>query len=207
MSAECRGHKANFDGSSSDFRRRLWIVIAINAAMFIVEILSGQFAHSKALQADALDFLGDSMTYALSLAVIGKSLTVRSNAAIFKAASLLLMGVWVLSSSIYEVWHQEIPRHQFMGLIGLLALGANIASVIILVPYKEGDANIRSVWLCSRNDAIGNIAVIIAAFTVWLTQSAIPDLLVAAFLATLFTLSSISIMKQVIDERKLHAAE
>ena len=135
--------------------------------MFAVETGAGAFAGSQALQADALDFLGDTLTYGISLAVIGSAVRVRAWAAFAKAASLTLMGLWVLGATAYHVLVLGIPRAEIMGVVGFLALAANVASVLLLVKYKDGDANVRSVWLCSRNDAIGNVAVMIAAVAVW----------------------------------------
>ena len=164
----CSGNP-RFDGVDPAYKRVLWVVIFINAAMFIVEMSAGKLAGSQALQADALDFLGDALTYGLSLAVIGMSLKVRSTAALLKGLSLLLMGLWVLGSTIYQILILGVPRAEIMGLIGLLALAANLASVLLLMRYKDGDANVRSVWLCSRNDAIGNVAVMVASFAVFVT--------------------------------------
>jgi Co/Zn/Cd efflux system component len=161
----------------------LWTVILINAVMFVTEIVAGHLARSQALQADALDFLGDTVTYGLSLAVIGASLRTRATAALFKGVSLSVMGAWVLGSTVYHVLVLGLPRAEIMGVIGLLALAANVTSVLLLMRYKDGDANVRSVWLCSRNDAIGNIVVTGAAGAVWLTASAWPDLIVAALMA------------------------
>lgn len=202
----CCGHDAKFEGVSDDYKRRLWIVIAINAAMFAVEMTAGQLARSQALQADALDFLGDALTYGISLAVIGASIRVRTNAALAKALSLLLMGLWVLGSTIYRVIYVGVPEAEIMGMIGLLALIANLASVMLLVRYKDGDANVRSVWLCSRNDAIGNVAVMIAALGVWGTATGWPDLIVAGIMASLFLSSAIQIFRQALAERRESAA-
>lgn len=202
----CCGHDAKFEGLSDDYKHRLWIVIAINAAMFAVEMTAGQLARSQALQADALDFLGDALTYGISLAVIGASIRVRTNAALAKAFSLLLMGLWVLGSTIYRVIYVGVPEAEIMGVIGLMALIANLASVMLLVRYKDGDANVRSVWLCSRNDAIGNVAVMIAALGVWGTATGWPDLIVAGIMASLFLSSAIQIFRQALAERRESAA-
>lgn len=202
MGADCCGQDVKFDGVSADYRRRLWLVIAINAAMFLVEIGAGAMAGSRALQADALDFLGNSATYAISLAVIGTSLRTRAWAAVGKAASLSLMAFWVLGVTAYHVLVIGLPRAEIMGGIGVLALLANLASVLILVRYKDGDANVRSVWLCSRNDAIGNVAVMLAAAAVWATQTRWPDLVVAGLMASLFLYSSMRILQQSIAEMR-----
>lgn len=195
----CSGNPV-FDGVDNQYKRILWLVIFINAAMFIVEMSAGKLAGSQALQADALDFLGDSLTYGLSLAVIGMSLKTRSMAALLKGFSLLAMGLWVFGSTIYQVFVLGAPQAEIMGFIGLLALAANMASVLLLMRYKDGDANVRSVWLCSRNDAIGNVAVMIASIAVWFTVSAWPDLIVAAIMAGLFLRSAQLILVQAWKE-------
>lgn len=200
--AGCCGHEARFEGLSADYKRRLWLVIALNAVMFLVEMTAGHVAQSQALQADALDFLGDSLTYGISLAVIGTSVQVRTNAALAKGISLLLMSIWVLSSTVYRVFYVGVPEAQIMGAVGLLALLTNLASVLLLVRYKDGDANVRSVWLCSRNDAIGNVAVVFAALGVWGTSSGWPDLVVAMIMACLFLSSAYQIVRQALAERR-----
>ena len=124
--AGCCGHDAKFDGVSDDYKKRLWIVIAINAVMFGVEMVAGQLAGSQALQADALDFLGDSLTYGISLAVIGASIRVRTNAALAKGISLMLMGAWVFGSTLYRVFYIGVPEAEIMGIIGFMALAANL---------------------------------------------------------------------------------
>jgi len=196
----CHGGVPVFDGLDPRYKRMLWTVILINAAMFIVEIVAGHLAGSKALQADALDFLGDTVTYGLSLAVIGASLRTRATAALFKGLSLSLMGAWVLGSTLYHILILGLPRAEIMGGIGLLALAANLTSVLLLMRYKDGDSNVRSVWLCSRNDAIGNIAVTAAAGAVWMTASPWPDLVVAAIMAGLFLNSAAQILRQAWSE-------
>jgi Co/Zn/Cd efflux system component len=207
-------HGGAFDGMTADYRVRLIIVIVINAAMFLVEMTAGALAGSQALKADALDFFADSITYAASFAVLGMPLRTRSLVALAKGASLLLMAIWVLGSTLYRVFVLGVPSAEVMGVIGFLALAANVASVVILMAYKDGDANVRSVWLCSRNDAIGNVAVMIAALGVWGTMTAWPDLIVAAILGGLFFNSSVQILGrawtefrhgQSHDEHHLHA--
>jgi Co/Zn/Cd efflux system component len=196
----CSGGVPVFDGMNPKYKRVLWAVIAINAAMFLTEMTAGQLSGSQALKADALDFLGDTVTYGLSLAVIGASLQTRALAALFKGISLSLMGFWVLGSTIYQTLVLGVPSAEVMGVIGFLALIANLASVGLLVPYKDGDANVRSVWLCSRNDAIGNGVVMLAAIGVWGTASAWPDLIVATLMAGLFLSSAVQILRQAWGE-------
>jgi len=200
--AGCCGRDTKFDGVSDDYKRRLWIVIALNAVMFAVEMTAGHLAKSQALQADALDFAGDAMTYGISLAVIGASLRARTNAALFKGFSLLLMGLWVFGSTVYRVFYIGVPTAEIIGAIGFLALLTNLASVFLLVRYKDGDANVRSVWLCSRNDAIGNVAVMFAALGVWGTATGWPDLIVATIMAGLFLSSAFQIVRQALAEQR-----
>lgn len=212
MSDTCNDHACGcsgnprFDGIDPRYKRVLWIVIAINGAMFLVEMAAGQLAGSQALQADALDFLGDTLTYGISLAVIGSALTVRANAALVKGLSLLAMGLFVFGSTAYQVLVLGVPNAEVMGAIGFMALAANVTSVLLLLRYKDGDANVRSVWLCSRNDAIGNVAVMGAALAVGVTASAWPDLIVAAAMAALFLNSAWQILRQAMNERR-EAAE
>ncbi|MCB1972246.1 MAG: cation transporter [Geminicoccaceae bacterium] len=206
MSACCGHDHGTFDGTSPGFRRALWIVIVINAGMFLVEMTAGSLSQSQALKADALDFLADSLTYGISLMVLGKSLRVRATAALLKGSSLLLMGLWVFGSTLYRVLVPGIPDAPVMGIVGVMALLANVASVLILMRYKDGDANVRSVWLCSRNDAIGNVAVLVAAGAVTFVGHGWPDLLVATMMAGLFLWSSIQIIRQAQGEWRLDPA-
>jgi Co/Zn/Cd efflux system component len=189
-----------FDGLSTAYKRALWAVIAINATMFLVEMGAGVLSGSQALKADALDFLGDTATYSISLFVIGMPLVWRSRAALLKGLSLGAMGLWVLGSTAHELIVLGLPRAEVMGAIGFLALAANLTSVLLLLRYRDGDANVRSVWLCSRNDAIGNLAVVLAAGGVWATSTAWPDLTVAGIMASLFLYSAIGIVRQALGE-------
>ena len=203
----CEATVIDFDGTDAAYIRRLWLVIAINGGMFLVEMLGGFLARSQALKADALDFLGDTLTYGLSLAVIGRPQRLRSTVAMLKGVSLLIMGLWVLAATLYATLVLKTPVAPVMSSIAFLALAANVTSVLLLLPYKDGDANVRSVWLCSRNDAIGNIAVIIASALVWLSGSAWPDIVVAFIMAALFTHSAMRILRQAWAEyRATHAA-
>src|SRR4051812_36285599 len=192
----CSGGVPVFDGVDPRYKRVLWTVIGLNATMFVVEMVTGHLAGSQALQADALDFLADTVAYGLSLAVIGASLRTRATAALFKGLSLSLMALWVLGSTVYQTLILGLPSAELMGGIGLLALATNLASVLLLLRYKDGDANVRSVWLCSRNDAIGNVAVMLAALGVWRTSTAWPDLVVAGMMAAIFCTSSVQILRQ-----------
>src|SRR3984885_15058627 len=192
----CHGGVPRFDGLDPRYKRVLWTVIGSNGAMFLTEMIAGQLAGSQALKADALDFLGDTVTYGVSLAVIGATLRTRAMAALFKGLSLSLMAFWVFGSTIYHTIILGLPSAELMGEIAVLAVAANLASVLMLTRYKDGDANVRSVWLCSRNDTIGNVVVMIAAAGVWGTGTAWPDLGVAALMAGIFLTSSVQILRQ-----------
>lgn len=205
MSAGCCGQAPKFDGMSSGFKRALVLVIAINAAMFAVEMAAGLAAGSQALKADALDFLGDTLTYAITLAVLGRPLRTRALAALAKGISLAVMGVWVFGSTLWLALGPGLPKAEVMGAIGALALAANIGCVLVLLRYRNGDANVRSVWLCSRNDAIGNVAVMAAALGVFGTGTAWPDLIVAAAMSALFLVGAVQIITQALAERRQDA--
>jgi Co/Zn/Cd efflux system component len=205
--AGCCDHNVSFDGSSPAYRRVLWIVIAINAVMFVVEMSAGAAAGSKALQADALDFLGDTLTYGISLYVIGRSVRMRATAALMKGVSLAFMGIGVLGWTIYQTFVLGVPDAVMMSGVAFLAFAANVVSALLLLKFRDGDSNVRSVWLCSRNDAIGNLAVIAAAGVVVITGSAWPDLIVAAAMAALFLQSSVKIIRQATTELRMERAD
>lgn len=191
-----------FSGVSPAYRRALLAVIAINAVMFVVEMMAGISSGSQALKADALDFAGDAATYGLSLFVIGASLQVRARASLIKGASLAIIAFIVLGMTAARVIDGVPPEAEVMGIVGVLALIANLASVVILLRWRHGDSNVRSVWLCSRNDAIGNAGVIVAGILVAATGSIWPDLIVATLIAGLFLRSSVSITTQALAELK-----
>ena len=204
MSASC-GHHVSFDGTSPGYRRALWAVIALNAGMFGVEITAGALAGSQALRADALDFLADAVTYGLSLWVIGRPLALRAKVALLKGLSLMAMGLWVFGSTLWLAFGPGLPRAEVMGAVGLMALAANLASVLILMRWRDGDANVRSVWLCSRNDAVGNVAVMGAAALVAVTATPWPDLAVAAVMSGLFLSSAAQILRRAGAEMRSKA--
>jgi Co/Zn/Cd efflux system component len=187
-------HSTTFEGLDDTYKRRLLLVTAINIGMFVVEMTAGQLAGSQALKADALDFAADGATYALSFWAIGRPLAVRAGAAFLKGLSLLAIGLWVAGTTLYQFFVLGIPAAEVMTTVGLMALAANLYSVWLLRPYKDGDANVRSVWLCSRNDAIGNVAVVIAAGFVLVLGSGAPDLIVAGVMAALFLNSATQIL-------------
>lgn len=194
-------NEIQFDGIDSLYKRALIAVILINAIMFVIEMISGVQAESQALKADALDFLGDAATYTLSLWAIGRAAATRANAALIKGFSLFFMAAWVFGSTLFQFFYSNQPAAITMSAVGLLAFVANLVSVLLLMRYRNGDANVRSVWLCSRNDAIGNLMVILAGAAVWQTASAWPDLIAACILASLFLNSSIQIIRQALQEK------
>lgn len=185
-------------GTTNDprWRRALWIALGVNAAMFAAEIVAGVAGGSKALQADALDFLGDAANYAISLGVAGMALTWRGRAALLKGATLALLGLYVLGAAIWGIWHGAVPHAKVMGIVGVIALLANAGVAVMLFRFRTGDANMRSVWICSRNDAIGNVAVVLAAAGVFGTGTAWPDLIVAGVMALLGISSGVQIIAQ-----------
>ncbi|MBF7014257.1 cation transporter [Novosphingobium resinovorum] len=178
------------------WRRVLWIALVINAVMFGVEIVAGVTAGSASLKADALDFLGDTANYALSLGVAGMTLAWRARAAMAKGVSILLFGVWVLGNTVWMAAQGVVPAAETMGIVGVIALVANLACAAMLWRHREGDANQRSVWICSRNDAIGNIAVVAAALGVFGTGTGWPHIAVAAIMAALALSGGWQIIRQ-----------
>ncbi|MEW4467834.1 cation transporter [Parasphingorhabdus sp. JC815] len=202
MAKTCCDVPADTGNNHNDlqWRRVLWFALYANAAMFAVEIVAGVAADSRALQADALDFFGDSANYAISLFVAGMALSWRSRAALVKAATMLAFGLWVIGYAIYGFFAGSQPEPQTMGVIGTLALIVNIIVAILLLRFRKGDANMRSAWVCSRNDAVGNIAVLVAALGVFGTGNAWPDLLVASIMASLAIWGSIDVFSQARKE-------
>ena len=183
MSASCCNHTPEDQLRDSRYRRVLWAVLVINAAMFLVEIVAGVAARSASLQADALDFLADAANYGISLFVVGMALRYRSSAALAKGVTMGLFGLWVLVTSFWHVAYGTLPEAATMGAVGVAALLANAASFALLWAYRAGDSNMRSVWLCSRNDVIGNFAVLLAALGVFNSGQSWPDILVAIVMA------------------------
>jgi len=178
------------------WRRALWIALIVNFAMFVVEIAAGLAGDSRALQADALDFLGDAANYTISLAVAGMVLARRARAALVKGATIALFGLYVMASAIWAAFGSASPQPEVMGGVGFLALAANAGVALILYRFRNGDSNMRSVWICSRNDAIGNVAVMLAALGVFGTGSAWPDLVVAGIMAALALSGGVQIIRQ-----------
>lgn len=191
------------------YRRVLWVALIVNGAMFVVEAIAGLNAQSVSLMADATDFLGDAANYGISLFVLGLAVAWRARAALLKAASMGLFGLWVIGQTLYNVIYDVLPDAAVMGVIGALAFVANLAVAALLYKYRAGDSNMRSVWLCTRNDAIGNLAVLLAASGVFATGAKWPDLAVAAIMALLALQAAVSVARQSLAELKaarLHRA-
>lgn len=167
------------------FRRILWIALGVNAAMFVAEVVASLVAGSVSLQADALDFFGDAANYGISLLVLAMGLAARARAALFKGATMAAFGSWVIGNAAYHAITGAVPEPLVMGPVAILALAANVSVAVLLYRHRNGDSNRQSVWLCSRNDAIGNVAVFLAAIGVFATGTGWPDILVAVMIATL----------------------
>lgn len=206
MSDHCHDHCAATPEASSRarvdprYRRILWTALIVNAAMFAVELGAGTRSGSASLLADAIDFLGDAANYGLSLWVLAMALTWRARAALVKGASMLAFGVFVVGRVAWGAWQGTPPEPFTMGGVGLLALAANLGVAALLYAYREGDANMRGVWLCTRNDALGNLAVMGAALGVLGTGTAWPDLIVAAIMAGLAISGGWSVIRHAQQE-------
>lgn len=188
------------------YRRALWAVVLINVGYGLVEIFAGFVARSQALKADALDFVGDGLISFLGLLAIGWSLAWRAKAALIQGYFLAALGLGVLLNTGYRVLILNQPEAQLMGAFGIVALVANVTAALILIPHRKGDANVRAVWLFSRNDALGNLAVVVAAGLVFWTKTAWPDLVVAVIIGGLFLQSAWSIVRDArADLREAHA--
>lgn len=199
MGANCCDHDQGCNSNRElppRYRRILWVALLVNAAMFGVEIMAGVRAGSVSLLADSLDFLGDAANYGISLWVLGLGVVMRARASLLKAGTMAAFGVGVLATALWNVSQGTVPDAPTMGLIGALALFANLSVAALLYAWREGDSNMRSVWLCTRNDAIGNLAVLAAALGVFGTGAAWPDLIVAAIMASLALSASVQIMRQ-----------
>lgn len=183
MSSQCCDSPPT--GGGANYRRVLWVVLGINAAMFLVEILAGLAAGSVALQADALDFLGDTASYGISLFVLGMTLRYRAAAALAKGAAMGLFGVWVLTMTVWHVVNGTVPDATTMGVVGTAALVANVVVFGLLWTHRRGDSNMRSVWVCSRNDVVANFAVLLAALGVFGTRAGWPDAVVGGVMSVL----------------------
>lgn len=199
MSASCCG-PTNKPAVDPRWRRALWIALIVNAGMFLAELTAGELADSRSLQADALDFFGDAANYAISLGVAGLALVWRARAALVKGITLAALGGYVMINALLAAFDGASPQPEIMVAVGLAALTANVGVALMLYRFREGDANRRSVWICSRNDAIANIAVVAAAVGVFGTGTAWPDLIVAAIMATLGISGGVKIIRLAWNE-------
>jgi Co/Zn/Cd efflux system component len=196
----CCDHDCHAPNTDNRYRRILWAALGVNAAMFLIEIVASLVAGSVSLRADALDFLGDAANYAVALAVVGLALQWRAAAALLKGAVMGLFGLWVAGSTIYHAIAATMPQAEVMGAIGLLALAANLTVAFLLYKYRTGDSQAMSVWLCTRNDCIVNIAVMMAGAGVWASGTPWPDIAVAAIVACLGISSAVRIIRQALGE-------
>ena len=201
MSAHCC-HDHHVSGTGPAARRALWAALIINASMVVVEVSAGVLSGSVGLQADAADFFGDSMNYGLSLMVLNLGLIWRTRLATFKGSVMGLFGVWVAGMIVYHALNGTVPSAPLMGSIGALALVANVTCAVILFRFRGADANMKAVWVCTRNDAFSNVAVIIAASGVWASKSGIPDLVVGGIIGTLAIIGSIEVLRAAGQERR-----
>jgi Co/Zn/Cd efflux system component len=203
MSAHCC-HNPDCSSPAVDprFRRALWIALVLNAAMFMVELGASWMSGSVSLLADSIDFFGDAGNYAISLAVLGMGLAARARAALFKAACMGAFGCFVLAKALWHLRTGTPPEAATMGAVGFAALMVNAGVALMLYKFRSGDANMRSVWICSRNDALGNMAVMLAALGVSRLGAAWPDLLVAAVMGTLALSGAWAVLRQARAELK-----
>ncbi|MBH2009201.1 MAG: cation transporter [Xanthomonadaceae bacterium] len=196
MSASCCSHTSTTPSVDPRYRTVLWVALVLNALMFVVELGASWTSASLSLMADSIDFFGDAANYGLSLAVLAMAASVRSKAALFEAATMGAFGVFVLGKAFYNLKSGVTPEPVTMGSIGLVALAVNAGVALMLYRFREGDANMRSVWLCSRNDAIGNVAVMLAAVGVFGTGKAWPDLVVAGVMGALALTGAWAVLNQ-----------
>jgi Co/Zn/Cd efflux system component len=204
ITVSCCDHDCQPAETGGRYRRILWVALGLNAAMFLIEIVASVIAGSLSLRADALDFLGDAANYAVALAVVGLALHWRALAALLKGSVMGMFGLWVAGSTIYSAVTAAVPKAEVMGAIGLLALAVNLGVAGLLYRYRGADSQALSVWLCTRNDCIANIAVMLAGAGVWASTSAWPDIAVAAIIACLGLLSAVRIIRQALREMRGH---
>lgn len=204
MSAHCcghdHGHGTDAAASSPVYRRVLWVALAINLGMFAIEIGSGLAAQSVSLLADSLDFLGDAANYGISLFVLGMVLKVRARASLLKAACMGAFGLWVAFTTLQHAFAGTLPAAPVMGVVGVLAFSANLLVAALLYRFRNGDSNMRSVWICTRNDAIGNLAVLVAALGVFGSGTGWPDYLVGAVMSGLALWGAAQIIRGAMGE-------
>ena len=202
MNSSCCEHDCRAPDTDSGYRRILWVALGVNLTMFLVEIIASFVAGSVSLRADALDFLADALNYAIALAVIGLSLRWRAGAALVKGGIMALFGLWVAGSIVNNAMLRAVPEAELIGAIGLLALAANVFVAALLYRYRANDSQVMSVWLCTRNDCIANIGVMLAGAGVWISGTPWPDIAVAAVVAYLGLSSAVRIARRAIVEMR-----
>lgn len=204
MSATCTSCASDHEDGAQDktYRKILWFALVTNAAMFFVELIAGALGQSLSLTADAMDFFSDASNYAITLIVLGMSLSVRAKAALFKGGCMGLVGLYVFYSSVSHIVEGTIPRAEVMGIIGFMALVTNVVVAVLLFKFRKGDANHQSIWICSRNDAIANIAVMMAGAGVWSSQTGWPDIFVGLGIAGLGLWGATQIVRKSLSEMK-----
>lgn len=200
MSAHCHTHDIEFDPNNKAFKRVLWIALILNFGMFFLEIIYGVLSHSLSLKADAIDFLGDGTNYFVTLFVLNSALNTKAKVSLTKAAFMLGFGGWILVEAIIRFKSQQVPDSFTMSWVGVLALIVNVVCAFLLFKFREGDSNMQSIWLCSRNDAISNIAVIFAGLGVYWWGTQWPDLIVAIFMASLAVSAGLKVIKSARNE-------
>ena len=208
MAASCRDPHCSSPEPKVDrrYQRILWVALLVNLSMFLVEIVASIVSQSVSLRADALDFLGDAANYALALAVVGLALRWRAMAALLKGGVMGAFGLWVAASTIYYAVAGTVPTAEIMGVVGLLALAANLTIAALLYRFRQNDSQALSVWLCTRNDVLVNLAVIAAGAGVWASGTRWPDIAVATVIAYLGLSSAVRIVRQALKElRTQHA--
>lgn len=206
MSGCSCSHSNTSGATSARYRRSLWVALAINLGMFLVEIGAGLHAGSVSLLSDSLDFFGDAANYGVSLWVLGLGVAMRARASLAKAVTMGSFGVFILSMAVANFVEGSVPDAPTMGVVGVIALLANLLVAALLYAYREGDSNMRSVWLCSRNDALGNLAVMLAALGVFGTGSGWPDLIVASLMALLSISAAVQIIRHARQELRTQPA-
>lgn len=206
MSDCCSNTACEIDKLRGRQRHTLILVLVINLVMFSVEITAGLLAASTALIADSLDMLGDALVYGFSLYVVARNDAWKAGSALVKGGIMALFGLFVLGQAIYKILNPELPHFQIIGLVGLLALAANGVCLALLWQHRAEDINMRSVWLCSRNDIVANVAVLGAAVGVWLSQSQWPDILVGLAIATLFLRTAFHVVRDATGIYRTHQA-
>lgn len=207
MSGSCCQHGPAVDARPDPaFRRVLWIALAVNAGFFLIELAAALAAGSVSLQADAIDFAGDAGNYAISLLVVGLSLQARARATLVKGATMGLFGLWVIVTAAWHVAAGTLPNAPTMGAIGVAAMLANLLVLSLLWRHRAGDSNRRSVWICTRNDVLCNLAVLVAALGVFGTRSLWPDVIVAGVMAALALQGAWAVLRHALSELRGTAA-